>query len=116
MQCQIHAVINNGLRVRDLCLADYQQLALESDEVRSFEQLKKMLHQFKQDSVPQQDLLSIMLDGIDSLHGVPLKVVEYYANGNVRNIIQAGSISLRKVPAVAYQIPQDFAERLTPIL
>jgi len=116
VQCQVHAVVDQGLRVRDLCIADYQQLGLESDEIRSFEQLKKMLRQFKQGSAQQQDVLSMMLDGIETLHGVPLKVVEYYADGNVRNILQAGSISLRKVPAVAYQIPQDFAERLTPIL
>ncbi len=116
VQCQIYAVIDQGLRVRDVCLGDYQQLGLEPDEIRSFEQLKKMLRQFKQNSPQQQDLLSILVDGIENLNGVPLKVVEYYADGKVRNIIQAGSISLRKVPAVAYQIPQNFAQRLTPIL
>ena len=114
--CQVHALIDQGLRVRDLCLADYQQLGLEPDVVKSFEMLKKLVRQFKLSSPQQQDLLGILADGIENLNGVPLKVVEYYANGKVRNIIQAGSISLKKVPSIAYQIPRDYQQRLTPIL
>lgn len=116
VQCQIYALIEQGLHLRDVCLADYKQLQLEPADIQSFEQLKKAVRQFRQSSPNQQDMLTVMAAGFENLNGVPLKMVNYYPTGQIKSVIQAGSISLRPVPRMAYQIPADYQEKLTPLL
>lgn len=116
VQCQIFALIDQGRRTTDICLADYRQLELADAEVKSIENLKKLVHQFKQSTSEQLDMLTFLANGLDNVNAVPLKIVRYYPNGKIKNMIQAGSISFRKVPTVAYQIPQNYQEKLTPIL
>ncbi len=116
VQCQVFAIIDQGRRTSDVCLASYKQLELTAEDVASFEKLKKLVHQFKQSNPEQMDLLSIMANGLENLNGVPMKIVRYYPDGKIKNMMQAGSISFRKVPTVAYQIPQNYQEKLTPIL
>ena len=116
VQCKIFTLIDQGRRTTDVCLAPYQQLKLSPEDVQSFEQLKKLTQQFKQSSPQQQDLLTIMANGLENLNGVPMKVVYYDPNGKIKNIIQAGSISLRPVAKLTYQIPQGFQQKLTPLL
>lgn len=116
VKCQVFAVIDQGRRTSDVCLASYRQLELSPGDVQSFENLKELVHQFKQSSPEQQDMLSIMAKGLENMSGVPLKIVNYYPDGKINRIIQAGSISFREVSQVAYQIPQDYQEKLTPLL
>ena len=116
IQCQIFTLLEQGLRKTDVCLASYQQLELPLAEVQSFEKLKKMAQQFKQSSPDQKDLLSIMANGLEGLNGVPMKVINYYPNGKIKTMIQAGSISLKQVPKNNFRIPHDFQQKLSPIL
>ena len=115
-KCHIFAIIDLGHHKSDVCLASYQQLELTPAEISSFNKLKTLIQQFKQSSSEQQDMITIMASGLENMNGVPLKMVNYYPNGKIKNMIQAGSISFRKVPNVAYQIPQDYQEKLTPLL
>ena len=115
-QCKIFAIIDQGQHKSDVCLASYQQLELTQSDVASFNKLKSLIQQFKQTSPDQQDMLTIMASGLENLNGVPLKMVNYYPNGKIKNMVQAGSISFRKIPEIAYQIPQNYQENLTPLL
>jgi len=115
-QCQIFAIIDQGQHKSDVCLASYQQLELPQSDVASFNKLKSLIQQFKQTSPGQQDMFTIMASGLENLNGVPLKMVNYYPDGKIKNMVQAGSISFRKIPEVAYQIPQAYQQNLTPLM
>lgn len=117
VECRISSLYQQGQRVSDVCLADYQRLPLNRHDVQSLEQLKKLIQQFKQTAPKQQqDMLSIVVDGIEKLDGLPMKIVNYYTNGKIRNIIQAGAISFKKIPDQLYRIPQDYQKQLAPVL
>lgn len=117
VQCRVLSLYNQGQRVSDVCLADFQRLQLNQQDIGSLEQIKKLIYRFKQ-SAPeeQQDMLSKWIDGINKLDGLPMKIINYYPNGKIRNIIQAGTISFRKIPDQAYQIPQDYQQQRLPVL
>ncbi len=113
--CRVFALLDQGQRKSDICLASYQQLELSQGDVQSFNLLKKLVHQFKQASPEQQDMLTIMANGLEELNGVPMQIVQYSANGKIRQVIQAGAISFRKVPEIAYRIPPDYQQKMTPL-
>jgi hypothetical protein len=117
VECTVLAMLNNGRLQREVCISDYKQLGLNPEDVQSLEQLKKFVHQFKQ-SAPQQhqELLSMVADGVSELKGIPLKMVNYHANGTIKNIVQAGSISFKSIPDQAYHIPQDYQQQQFPVL
>lgn len=116
VQCKIYAISDQGKRTSDVCIAEYQQLELSQQDIESFEQLKKLAQQFEQSTPEKQDMLSMIVNGLEKIKGIPLKIVNYYPSGNIKSVIQAGSISLRSVPKIAYQIPPDFQQKLAPLL
>jgi len=102
VQCQIYAIYEQGKHTRDVCLSDYKQLGLPQQDVQSFEKLKLLVKQFKQSNSNQQDMISMLLNGLEDFKGIPLKMVNYYPDGRIKSVLQAGSISLRAVPKIAY--------------
>jgi len=117
VECNVVAMLNKGQLQREVCLSNYQQLGLNQQDVNSLEQLKKFVHQFKQTAPPEhQELLNMIADGIAELEGIPLKIVNYRSNGEVRNIVQAGSISFRAIPDQDYRIPEDYQQQSFPVL
>ena len=116
VQCRIYMMIEQDRRIADVCLADYKQLELAPADIQSFEKLKQLMYQFKQSAPEQQDILGVITQGLEQMEGVPMKIVDYYADGKIRKIIQADSISLRRVPQAAYQIPQGYQQKMTPLL
>lgn len=117
VECKVLAIFNQGKLQREVCISNYQQLGLKSSDVKSLEQLKNFVQQFKQ-SAPreQQEMLDLLSSTVVQLNGLPMKLVNYHVNGKVRNIIQAGSISFRSIPAQAYRIPEDYQQQRLPVL
>lgn len=117
VDCSIIAISEQGKLQKEVCVGDYRQMGLKPEDRQSLEQLKKFVQQFKQNAPPQhRDLLAMVSEGIAQLNGIPLKVINYHANGKVRNIIQAGSISFRPIPEQAYRIPQNYQQQTVPLL
>lgn len=117
VDCSLFGVFNNGKLEREVCISSYQQLGLRSDDIRSLEQLKKFIQQFRQ-SVPreQKEVLELLSNTLAKINGLPMKIVNLYPNGKIKNIIQAASISLQSIPEQAYRIPQDYQQQTLPVL
>ncbi len=116
VKCQILAIFNQGIRTSDVCLANYTQLKLPANDILSFGKLNKILTQLKQITPGDQDILTTMVSGLEYLNGVPLQVVQYYPDGKIKNMIRAGSVSVRQIPPLAFQIPKGFVEKKIPAL
>lgn len=116
VQCRIFTMLDQGHRAADVCLASYQQLELSPTDVKSFEKLKLMVQEFKNSSPEHRNMLTIMANGLENLHGVPLKIIRYRADGKINSMVQAGAISFRQIPRLTYQIPGNYQQKLTPIL
>lgn len=117
VDCSLFGVYNKGKLQRKVCISSYQQLGLKRDDVHSVEQLKRFIQRFRQ-SVPgkQKEVLELISNTLAEIHGLPLKIVNLYPNGQIKNTIQAASISLRSIPEQAYRIPQDYQQQTLPVL
>jgi hypothetical protein len=117
VECQILSIRYQGQLQREVCVSSYQQLGLNEQDIQSLEQLKKFILKFKQSApATHKELLNMVDEGLAKMNGIPLKVVNYSRSGVVREIVQAGSISLRAIPAQAYRIPDDYREQNYPVL
>jgi len=117
VKCNVLAILNKGQLQREVCISNYQQLGLNQADVESLEQLKKFVTQFKQSApAKHQQLLNMVSEGMADVKGIPLKIVNYHANGEIKNIVQAGSISFRAIPDQAYSIPKDYQQQQFPVL
>ena len=117
VNCQVLAIYEKGLRIRDICLADYPQLELTQQDINSLERLKATVEQFKP-SAPKkyQQLLSTLASGMKQLSGVPLKIVHYSPEGKILSIVQAGNISVRNINTDTFIIPADYEQQMFPVL
>ena len=117
VECRVLAVFKKQRLEREVCISDYEQLGLSPGDVKSLEQLKGFIQQFKT-SAPkqQQEMLELISNTLLQTNGLPMKLINYKANGTVKNIIQAGSISLKKIPLQRYQIPEGYKLQSLPIL
>jgi hypothetical protein len=117
VECAVLGIFNKGQLEREVCISPYDQLGLEADDIQSLEQLKQFVQQFR-DAAPklQQELLETLSNALTRLNGLPMKVVNYYPDGKIRNIIKASSISFRPIPDQAYRIPGGFQEQNMPVL
>ena len=115
--CHIMAIFDHDQRVRDICLADYQQLELSQSDIYSLEQLKQTIAQFKP-SAPKkyQQLLDTLVTGLQKLSGIPLKTVQYAETGKIVNMIQAANISVRNINTETFLIPEEFEQQMFPVL
>lgn len=117
VKCEVLSILNQGQLQREVCVSSYQQLGLNDQDIQSLEQLKKFILQFKHSApATHQDLLNMVDEGLAKMNGIPLKVVNYSRSGVVREIVQAGSISLQAIPPQAYRIPDDYREQSYPVL
>ena len=116
-RCSVFGIYHKGQLQREVCVSSYQQLGLDPNDIRNFELLREFIQQFSETApADKQQLLAMLSTALVDMQGVPMKIVNYYPNGRVRNIIQAGAISLRSIPAQAYRIPDDFQEHNVPLL
>jgi hypothetical protein len=117
VDCAILGIFNKGKLEREVCISSYDRLGLELADIKSVEQLKGFVQQFR-DAAPkrQQQLLRLLGNALTQVDGLPMKVVNYHPDGTIRNIIKASSISFRKIPEQAYRIPGDFQEQNLPVL
>ena len=117
VQCAVFGIYDQDRLQREVCISSYQQLGLEQQEIRSIEQLKQFIHQFRE-SAPrkQRELFDLFTNNLAEIGGLPMKIVSFYPDGKVRNIIQASSISLRSIPAQAYRVPEGYQEQQLPVL
>ncbi len=117
IECRVLSLFEQDRHIRDICISDYQQLDLSAADTQSLEKLRQFIRQFGQSAPgPQQDLLAFVAQGLKQTAGLPVKVVNYHANGEVRDIIQLAKISLRKIDDEVYQIPRHYEEQLTPFV
>lgn len=117
VECQVLAIFNQQRLEREVCISSYQQLGLSPADSNSLEQLKQFVQQFKS-SAPQQqrEMLELLSNTLMQTNGLPMKMIHYDANGAVKSILQADSISLKNIPAHTYQIPADYKLQGLPIL
>jgi uncharacterized protein related to proFAR isomerase len=109
--------MEKGIHAQDICLSRYQDIDIAANDVNGIERLKRLIQYLKQASPgSQQDVISLLAEAIGNLDGIPMKVIHYHRNGKVRQVIEAGAISLRKVPVTNYRIPNGFQEQMTPLL
>ena len=115
--CRVMAIFDGDQRVRDICLASYQQLELSPADIQSLERLRSSVEEFKP-SAPKkyQELMSSISTGMNQLSGVPLKIIQYAADGKIHNIVQAGSISVRNINTDTFLIPAEYEEQMFPVL
>lgn len=117
VNCRVYRIMEQGIHAQDICLSRYQDIAISANDVNGIERLKRLIQYLKQASPgSQQDVISLLAEAIGNLDGIPMKVIHYHRNGKVRQVIEAGAISLRKVPATNYRIPNGFQEQMTPLL
>ncbi|MDJ0832138.1 MAG: hypothetical protein QNJ69_01360 [Gammaproteobacteria bacterium] len=115
--CRVISLFEQNRHTRDICISDYRQLDLADDDRQSLEQLRQFVLQFRESApVPQQDLIDFVVQGMEQSPGIPLKVVNYNARGEIRNVIQLGNISTRPIDRELYQIPRHYREQMTPVL
>ncbi len=116
-ECEMFGLFRKKQLQSEVCISSYKQLGLNSRDMRSIEQLKEFILRFNH-SLPgsKQATLALFSRTLGDDRGIPLKVVNYHVNGQVRDVIQATSISFRPIPARAYRIPQDFHPQATPVL
>ena len=117
VECNVVVMLYQDKVIREVCLADYQQLGLNQEDANSLEQLKKFVHEFKKTAPSEhQPILNMIADGMTELKGIPLKIINYSSSGQIKNIVEAGSISLRSIPDHAYRIPEDYQQQSFPVL
>jgi hypothetical protein len=114
--CQVLSVVDRGRITSQVCIAEYAELGLDTDDVRDLERLKLFALKFRDTAPGRHRELFSLLAGPEKLNGIPLKVIRYRDNGEVSQVIVARSISFRPIPPQAYRIPAHFRERSTPIL
>lgn len=115
--CRVISLYEQNRHTRDICISDYRQLDLSTDDQQSLEQLRKFVQQFRESaSVPQQDLLAFVMQSMEQSAGIPVKVINYDARGEVRNVIQLGDISNKPIDNEVFQIPRHYDRQLTPTL
>ncbi len=116
VECSVIAVFEQGILQSEVCMSGYRQLGLHADNINSLELLKRFIQQFKR-SAPKkhQPLFELITQPDKELNGLPMQLVSYQPDGKVAYVIQAGAISLRKIPAQAYRIPPGFQANNFPI-
>lgn len=116
VDCSVLGIFIKNQLQREICIADYQQLGLNAGDIKSLELLKNFIKNFKKSiTLEQQELLTTLTNGISHLNGIPLKVVNYYSNGQIQSIIQTGAISFRSIPMQVYRIPNNFQQQSFPV-
>jgi len=100
----------------DVCVASFRDLQFAPDDVKTLQQLKAMLQQFRQQTNDQQDILGMIAKGLENLDGLPLEVVKLNDDGSVHDITRLQRISLRSVADSTMQIPAGFKQKMTPAM
>ena len=117
VSCKVLAIFDGEQRVRDICLASYQQLELSPADIKSLERLRSSVEEFKPSAPKEyQDLMSSISTGMNQLSGVPLKITQYSPDGKIHNMVQAGSISVRNINTETFLIPAEYEEQMYPVL
>ncbi len=115
--CRVISLFEQNQHTRDICISDYRQLDLSPEDQNSLERLREIVQQFRESApVPQQDLIAFVMQSMEQSAGIPLKVVNYDARGDVRKIIQLGDITHKTIDNKIYQIPRHYDQQLTPTL
>ncbi len=112
--CRVFEMWRGARHPRDICIADYRDLHLPANEVKGIEQMKKLIAQFRQNAPNQKDLLGMIADGLETLKGLPMEVVELSAGGKVNSVTRLSKISLRKTPLTTFQIPPGYQQKGMP--
>jgi hypothetical protein len=117
VNCTVIAVFEQGILQSEVCMSGYRQLGLHADNINSLELLKRFIQQFKH-SAPKkhQQLFELIAQPDQEMNGLPMQLVNYRPDGKIAYVIQAGAISLRKIPEQAYRIPPGFQANNFPIL
>jgi hypothetical protein len=117
VECQVIAIFNKQRLEREVCISNYRQLGLNPADIHSIEQLKRFIQQFKS-SAPkqQQDMLEPLSNALAQTNGLPMKMITYKPDGTVESIVQAGTISLKRIPVYSYLIPEHYKQENLPLL
>ena len=115
-KCRVVSVYDREQLTAQLCIADYTQLGLHRADIENLGKLKQFAVQFRQTApARQRKLIDVLTQGVDGIAGVPLQLIEY-RNNQISRVIQAGAISLRRIPPQAYRVPSHYRARSTPML
>ena len=117
VDCSVIAIYEKNRLKSEICMSSYRQLDLHAGDVRSLEAVKNFIRQFRQ-SAPRrhQQLFSLLSQPSAQMDGLPMQLIDYQADGRIRNVIQAAKISLRLIPSSHYRIPSNYQPSNFPIL
>ena len=116
VSCQVIQMWQGQQLLRDICVASYADLQLPADVIDSFERLKKLIGQFRQQANVNSDLLGMMAQRLETLQGLPMEIVERLPNGKVRQVTRLANISLRGIAPDLYRIPPGFQQKMMPVM
>lgn len=117
VKCHIVELHHRQQHIQDICLANPSDLELRPTDALSLERLKRRFSQIPNtDTSPVDQWMGLLAQALQQIDGLPLKFVNYGADGNITQVIEAGAISQRMIPAQAYRIPAGYQEQLIPLL
>lgn len=117
IKCRVISIFQNQQIISEVCMSDLEQLGLSVDDIKSVNLLKGFIRQYRQSAPRQhQQLFSLLDQAAPQLNGIPMQIVNFRPDGKINNVIQTGSISLRKIPEQMYNIPPNFQPNSYPLL